>query len=100
MIARVMLLLVALVSAGAQAQEIKESYAFAVLGEPKYAFNFDHFDYVNPAAPKGGQMTLSAIGTFDNFNRYCCAAIPAYVPKPFTIRFLPPRMMNPEAITR
>ncbi len=50
MIARVMLLLVALVSAGAQAQEIKESYAFAVLGEPKYAFNFDHFDYVNPAA--------------------------------------------------
>ncbi len=33
-------------------------------------FNFDHFDYVNPAAPKGGQMTLSAIGTFDNFNRY------------------------------
>lgn len=70
MIARVMLLLVALVSAGAQAQEIKESYAFAVLGEPKYAFNFDHFDYVNPAAPKGGQMTLSAIGTFDNFNRY------------------------------
>ncbi|ONF90264.1 ABC transporter substrate-binding protein [Salmonella enterica subsp. enterica serovar Typhimurium] len=70
MIARVMLLLVALVSAGAQAQEIKESYAFAVLGEPKYAFNFEHFDYVNPAAPKGGQMTLSAIGTFDNFNRY------------------------------
>ena len=77
MIARVMLLLVALVSAGAQAQEIKESYAFAVLGEPKYAFNFDHFDYVNR-----------------------CAAIPAYVPKPFTIRFLPLRMMNPEAITR
>lgn len=101
MIARVMLLLVALVSAGAQAQEIKESYAFAVLGEPKYAFNFNHFDYVNPAAPKGGQMTLSAIGTFDNFNRYQgCAAIPAYVPKPFTIRFLPPRMMSPEAIIR
>ncbi len=87
MIARVMLLLVALVSAGACAREIKESYAFAVLGEPKYAFNFDHFDYVNPAAPKGGQMTLSAIGTFDNFIAIRCAAIPAYVPKPFTIRF-------------
>lgn len=100
MIARVMLLLVALVSAGAQAQEIKESYAFAVLGEPKYAFNFDHFDYVNPAAPKGGQMTLSAIGTFDNFNRYSLRGNPAYVPKPFTIRFLPPQMMNPEAIIR
>lgn len=36
-----------------QASTIKESYAFAVLGEPKYAFNFSHFDYANPAAPKG-----------------------------------------------
>ena len=59
-----------LISASVQAQAIKESYAFAVLGEPKYAFNFDHFDYANPAAPKGGQITLSALGTFDNFNRY------------------------------
>lgn len=100
MIARVMLLLVALVSAGAQAQEIKESYAFAVLGEPKYAFNFDHFDYVNPAAPKGGQMTLSALVRSIISIAIRCAAIPAYVPKPFTIRFLPPRMMSPEAIIR
>ncbi len=70
MIAHLTLIFVALFSFVAQAQEIKESYAFAVLGEPKYAFNFDHFDYVNPAAPKGGEITLSAIGTFDNFNRY------------------------------
>ncbi|SQB28951.1 ABC transporter substrate-binding protein [Citrobacter koseri] len=54
MIARVMLLFVALASFGVQAQAIKESYAFSVLGEPKYAFNFNHFDYVNPAAPKRG----------------------------------------------
>jgi microcin C transport system substrate-binding protein len=25
---------------------------------------------VNPAAPKGGNITLSYIGTFDNFNRF------------------------------
>ncbi|MBW3480595.1 hypothetical protein I6L21_18065 [Escherichia coli] len=48
MIVRILLLFIALFTFGAQA--IKESYAFAVLGEPRYAFNFNHFDYVNPAA--------------------------------------------------
>lgn len=75
-IVRILLLFVMLMSASAQAQAIKESYAFAVLGEPKYAFNFDHFDYANPAAPKGGQITLSALGTFDNFNRYALRGNP------------------------
>lgn len=76
MIPRVLLLFIALIGFSAEAQSIKESYAFAVLGEPKYAFNFNHFDYVNPAAPKGGQITLSAIGTFDNFNRYAMRGNP------------------------
>lgn len=76
MIPRVLLLFITLIGFSARAQSIKESYAFAVLGEPKYAFNFNHFDYVNPAAPKGGQITLSAIGTFDNFNRYAMRGNP------------------------
>lgn len=76
MIVRILLLFIALFTFGAQAQAIKESYAFAVLGEPRYAFNFNHFDYVNPAAPKGGQITLSALGTFDNFNRYALRGNP------------------------
>ena len=41
----------------AQADIIRESYAFAELGKPKYDVNFTHFDYVNPAAPKGGKIT-------------------------------------------
>lgn len=76
MIVRILLLFIALFTFDAQAQAIKESYAFAVLGEPRYAFNFNHFDYVNPAAPKGGQITLSALGTFDNFNRYALRGNP------------------------
>ncbi|MDU4431613.1 MAG: extracellular solute-binding protein [Pluralibacter gergoviae] len=64
------LLCLALGSAGVRAQTIKESSTFAAIGEPKYAPGFDHFDYVNPDAPKGGRVTLAAIGTFDNFNRY------------------------------
>ncbi|MCC3720617.1 extracellular solute-binding protein [Rouxiella badensis] len=54
----------------AHAESIDDGYAFAILGSPKYIYNFSHFDYVNPAAPKGGSITLSAIGTFDNFNRF------------------------------
>jgi microcin C transport system substrate-binding protein len=37
---------------------------------PKYANNFQHFNYVNPNAPKKGKITLPAYGTFDNFNPY------------------------------
>lgn len=69
-IVRTALLLLALLTLTAQAQTIKESYAFAVIGEPKYAINFSHYDYANPAAPKGGAVTLSALGAFDNFNRF------------------------------
>ncbi|MND93412.1 Oligopeptide-binding protein AppA precursor [compost metagenome] len=74
---RFVLLLLALFSVTCQAQTIKESYAFAVLGDPKYDANFTHFDYVNPAAPKGGNITLSAMGTFDNFNRFALRGVAA-----------------------
>ena len=77
MIVRIIVLLMAMMSGLSQAQTIKESYAFAVIGEPKYAINFDHYDYVNPAAPKGGNLTLAANGTFDNFNRYALRGVAA-----------------------
>jgi microcin C transport system substrate-binding protein len=44
------------------------SHATALNGTPKYAAGFAHFDYVNPAAPKGGQTRLAAIGSFDTLN--------------------------------
>ena len=77
MLVRLVFLLIALFSCIAQAQTIKENTAFAVIGEPKYAVNFTHFDYVNPAAPKGGSVTMAAIGTFDNFNRFAMRGNPA-----------------------
>lgn len=40
----------------------------SLFGDLKYPQGFKHFDYVNPAAPKGGVARLSTIGTFDNFN--------------------------------
>src|SRR5689334_279569 len=48
-------------------------HAYAAYGEPKYTRGFDHFDYVNPAAPKGGVLRLSnpdRRSSFDKFNPY------------------------------
>ncbi|GGF76996.1 ABC transporter substrate-binding protein [Azorhizobium oxalatiphilum] len=43
-------------------------FATSLMGEPKYKDGFKHFDYVNPEAPRGGTVRLSADGTFDSFN--------------------------------
>jgi microcin C transport system substrate-binding protein len=40
----------------------------SLFGNLKYPPEFDHFDYVNPNAPKGGSVRLLGLGTFDNFN--------------------------------
>ncbi len=69
-------LLLGCVMSSVHAETINESYAFAKLGEPKYGVNFTHYDYANPAAPKGGKLTLAMIGTFDNFNRYASRGNP------------------------
>jgi microcin C transport system substrate-binding protein len=52
----------------AQAQEAK--YGIALHGEPKYPANFQHLDYVNPDAPKGGELRDWALGTFDTVNPF------------------------------
>jgi microcin C transport system substrate-binding protein len=43
-------------------------HGLSLFGDLKYAEGFKHFDYVNPAAPKGGTARQIAFGTFDNFN--------------------------------
>lgn len=43
-------------------------HGLSLFGDLKYPAGFKHYDYVNPAAPKGGTMRWIAIGTFDNFN--------------------------------
>jgi microcin C transport system substrate-binding protein len=52
--------------------EVVESHAFSSFQgtEPKYGPDFEHLDYVNPDAPKGGEISIFATGTFDSFNPY------------------------------
>ena len=52
----------------AQAEETTWRSGLSTIGEVKYPDGFAHFDYVNPEAPKGGELKLSETGTFDTFN--------------------------------
>jgi microcin C transport system substrate-binding protein len=36
----------------------------------KYPADYKHLDYVNPGAPKGGEISIWTMGTFDSFNPY------------------------------
>ena len=44
---------------------------------PKYPENFKHFDYVNPDAPKGGELILNGNGNFDSFNSFALKGVKA-----------------------
>jgi microcin C transport system substrate-binding protein len=57
-------------TAALAAPKIIVSNAMSLHGTPKYKADFTHFDYASPDAPKGGTFRQSAIGTYDNFNRY------------------------------
>lgn len=45
-------------------------HALSLLGEPQLPADFPHWPWVNPAAPKGGDLTLTALGSFDSFNPF------------------------------
>lgn len=46
-------------------------HGFAMHGDVKYPAGFKHFDYVNPQAPKGGEVRFGIAGTtFDSFNPF------------------------------
>ncbi|WP_245776334.1 extracellular solute-binding protein [Thalassovita taeanensis] len=47
-----------------------DSHGYSYFGDLKYPADYPHFDYVNPEAPKGGEIALWAPGTFDSMNPY------------------------------
>ena len=53
------------------------SHALAISGHPKYPPDFTHFDYVDPDAPKGGDVTLEGTGTYDSFNPFIVKGVSA-----------------------
>jgi microcin C transport system substrate-binding protein len=53
------------------------AHGLALGGEPKYPAGFASFDYVNPNAPRGGEVALSSLGTFDKLNPFTLKGVPA-----------------------
>nr|WP_092007479.1 extracellular solute-binding protein [Polaromonas sp. OV174] len=52
------------------------AHAYAQFGDIKYPVGFSHFDYVNPAAPKGGEIRMVPPTRPTNFDKF----------NPFTLR--------------
>lgn len=48
----------------------ESQHGIAMHGQLKYPASFQHFDYVNPDAPKGGSLREASIGTFDSLNPF------------------------------
>ena len=51
-------------------EAITKTHGFNFFGELKYPADYKHLDYVNPNAPKGGEISIWTMGTFDSFNPY------------------------------
>jgi len=72
-----LLLVAALLGAIANLSSVLAAPFVALGYTPKYPPGFHHFDYLNPNAPRGGDLILSAFGNFDSFNPYQLKGIPA-----------------------
>lgn len=67
-------------AAGPTAQTVPPhpTVGIAMHGTPKYGDGFSHFDYVNPDAPKGGDVRLAVVGnSFDSLNPFIIKGVPA-----------------------
>jgi microcin C transport system substrate-binding protein len=51
--------------------------ALALGYTPAYPPGFTHFNYVNPDAPKGGELLMSAFGSFDSLNPFLLKGLSA-----------------------
>ena len=65
-----------LVCAAGLAPQSQAAHAYAQFGDIKYPAGFTHFDYVNPAAPKGGEIRMVPPTRPTNFDKF----------NPFTLR--------------
>ncbi len=59
------------------ADQVPTVQGLAMYGEPALQSDFSHFPYVNPEAPKGGELARDAIGSFDSTNPFIVTGTPA-----------------------
>jgi len=72
------ILVAALASLGANhALHAEPRHAIAMHGEPALPADFSHFNYANPAAPKGGRLVQGVLGTFESINPFIARGLVA-----------------------
>jgi microcin C transport system substrate-binding protein len=54
----------------------RRSHGLALHGTPALPAGFPHWPWVNPDAPKGGEMVRWALGSFDSFNPFVLRGTP------------------------
>ncbi|WP_417838631.1 extracellular solute-binding protein [Tritonibacter scottomollicae] len=64
------LLTSAVTARSADEADVITSHGYSFYGNLDYPADFTHFDYVNPEAPKGGELAIPFIGTLDSMNPY------------------------------
>lgn len=63
--------------AGAQQANEGFVHGLALGASPRYTAGFGHFRYVNPQAPQGGTLRVSALGSFDKVNPFTLKGVAA-----------------------
>ncbi len=59
------------------AAPVTRTHGISTVGTPALPADFPSFPWVNPDAPKGGEVALSEVGTFDSFNPFIVRGTPA-----------------------
>ncbi len=61
----------------ATATGAKPLHGIAMHGKLRYGVDFPYLDYVNPDAPKGGQIVFGVLGSFDSINPFIIKGVTA-----------------------
>jgi microcin C transport system substrate-binding protein len=76
---RWLVLALCLLAGVARADDVTRVHSLALIGKPELPDGFTAFPYVNPDAPRGGEVVMAAVGTFDSFNPFIVRGNPAPV---------------------
>lgn len=70
LVAGAAVLLVAAGAVSARAETVVTAHGISTFGDLKYPADFPYLDYVNPDAPKGGEISIWTSGGFDSMNPF------------------------------
>jgi peptide/nickel transport system substrate-binding protein len=82
------------VLASAAPARAEPMHGIALHGLPKLPADFQHFSYVDPTAPKGGRLVMSAFGSFDSLNPLIVRGVAANGIRDFVIESLMARGLD------